>query len=160
MRKFTPSLLDRLLDDTPSAGELAHRQLTLEQVKESVARDLEALLNSRCALDIGRLREYGHVARSVVGFGIPDFVSLNLASVRDRDEICRSIEEAVAAQEPRLRSVRVRIDTSRQAINRLYFSIQALLMVKPATEPVTFDALLQPSTLRYSVSQARRVGMT
>jgi type VI secretion system protein ImpF len=30
-----------------------------------------------------------------------------------------------------------------------------VLLVGPAREPVTFDATLQPSTLRYSVSRGR-----
>ena len=34
-------------------------------------------------------------------------------------------------------------------------AISAVLLVGPAREPVSFDAMLQPSTLRYSVSRGR-----
>ena len=50
----------------------------------------------------------------------------------------------------------VRDDNS---VNRLKFSITALLVVSTSEEPVNFDALLQPSTLQYSISKAGRGAM-
>ena len=47
----------------------------------------------------------------------------------------------------------VRDDNS---VNRLKFSITALLVVSTSEEPVNFDALLQPSTLQYSINKAGR----
>ena len=41
----------------------------------------------------------------------------------------------------------------RRAINALFFDIAAILVVRPAREPVSFDAMLQPTTLRYSVNR-------
>ncbi len=50
-------------------------------------------------------------------------------------------------------------ELNEQATNALYFAIQALLVVHPAEEPVSFDAMLQPSTLQYSVTRARAARM-
>jgi type VI secretion system protein ImpF len=47
--RITPSVLDRLIDEEPSVStEPANtRQKSLRQLKQSVRRDLEWLLNSR-----------------------------------------------------------------------------------------------------------------
>ena len=53
----------------------------------------------------------------------------------------------------------VTLELHRNSINALFFSINAVLFVRPIEEPVAFDALLQPTSLQYSVSRARsRVG--
>ena len=69
-----------------------------------------------------------------------------------------AIESAIAAHEPRLRDVRVDLELQRKTVNALYFSINAVLVVRPAQEPVSFDALLTPTSLQYSVSRQRRPG--
>jgi type VI secretion system protein ImpF len=51
--------------------------------------------------------------------------------------------------------VAVTLELNEQSTNALNFAIQALLVVHPAEEPVSFDAMLQPSTLQYSVTRAR-----
>jgi type VI secretion system protein ImpF len=54
-----------------------------------------------------------------------------------------------------LQQVAVTLELNEQSTNALNFAIQALLVVHPAEEPVSFDAMLQPSTLQYSVTRAR-----
>ena len=157
IKGFEPSLFDKLFDDPPLAA--VRRRLSLEQLKDSVARDLEALLNTRVVFDPALAQEYPRAQASVVGFGLADFAGLSLASVHDRQRICTGIEQAVAVHEPRLREVRVELELHRQAINALHFSIRAVLVVNPAQEPVAFDALLQPTSLQYSVSRARRAAV-
>ena len=49
------------------------------------------------------------------------------------------------------------VEVDQNSINKLYFGITALLVVHEAKEPVSFDALLQPSTLQYSISNSRRI---
>ena len=46
------------------------------------------------------------------------------------------------------------------AINCLNFAISALLIIDPIREAVSFDAVLQPSSLHYSISKARRLTRT
>lgn len=156
IKGFEPSLFDKLFDDLPVGA--ARRRLSLEQLKDSVARDLEALLNTRVVFDEVSVKAFPFAARSVAGFGLADFAGLSLANVYDRQRICASIEGAISAHEPRLREVRVALELHRKTVNALYFSINAVLFVRPAQEPVAFDALLQPTSLQYSVSRNRRVG--
>lgn len=148
-----PSLFDKLFDVQPIKA--SRRYLSLEQFKDSVARDLESLLNTRTALDSGHIEAFPLAGRSVACFGLDDFTGLSLASVYDRRRICLAIASAIAAHEPRLRDVRVELDLRRNNINALYFSINALLVVRPAQEPVCFDAMLQPSSLQYAVNYRR-----
>lgn len=154
---FEPSFFDKLFDDQPMGA--ARRRLSLEQLKDSVARDLEALLNTRMAFDEESVGAFPLVTRSVAGFGLSDFAGLSLANVHHRRQICSSIETAIAAHEPRLREVRVDLELHRKTVNALYFSINAVLVVRPAQEPVSFDALLTPTSLQYSVSRHRRPGV-
>lgn len=156
MARFAPSLLDRLLDDAPDVrAEYAAPQVSIEQLKDAVARDLEALLNARCALHRDALAGHPQAQRSILSFGMLDFSSMCLAHTEERDAICRAIETAIGAHEPRLKHVRVSL--GQDATNRLLFSIQALLIANPAREPVNFNAMLQPSTQLYAVTKARRL---
>ena len=154
---FEPSFFDKIFDDQPVGA--ARRRLSLEQLKDSVARDLESLLNTRVVFDPAMAEFFPLTARSVAGFGLADFAGHSLANVHHRRSICSSIEAAIAAHEPRLREVRVELELQRKTINALYFSINAVLVVRPAQEPVSFDALLTPTSLQYSVSRQRRLGV-
>jgi type VI secretion system protein ImpF len=153
IKGFEPSLFDKLFDDLPLGA--VRRRLSLEQLKDSVARDLEALLNTRAILDQPFGDAFPLAVRSVAGFGMSDFAGFSLANVHDRGRICASIGSAISAHEPRLRDVRVDLELHRKTVNALYFSINAMLFVRPAQEPVAFDALLQPTSLQYSVSRHR-----
>lgn len=153
IKGFEPSLFDKLFDDQPMAA--ARRLLSLEQLKDSVARDLEALLNTRIIFDESLGEAFPQASRSVAAFGLADFAGLSLANVHDRRRICADIEAAIAAHEPRLREVRVELELQRKTVNALYFSINAVLVVRPTQEPVSFDALLQPTSLQYAVSRQR-----
>ncbi len=154
---FEPSFFDKIFDDQPVGA--ARRRLSLEQLKDSVARDLESLLNTRVVFDPAMAESFPLTARSVAGFGLADFAGHSLANVHHRRSICSSIEAAIAAHEPRLREVLVELELQRKTINALYFSINAVLVVRPAQEPVSFDALLTPTSLQYSVSRQRRLGV-
>lgn len=153
MKGFEPSLFDKLFDDTPL--QAARRRLSMDEVKDSVARDLEALLNTRTIIDESLSPRFPHALRSISSFGLNDFSGMSLASVNDRREICASIERAIARHEPRLKDIQVDLELDRRSINALFFSIRAVLVVRPAQEPVSFDAMLQPTTLQYSIARQR-----
>lgn len=158
MKGFEPSLLEKLFDDAPRAPAASgiFRTISLEQYKESVARDLEGLLNSRAAYTEDSLKAYPHCQKSLMTYGLRDFSTLSLANAGDRAAICRSLEQSIARHEPRLHNVRVTLEANARSVGGLHFSIHALLDLQPAREPISFDALLQPSTLQYSVSRLRR----
>ena len=160
MKGFTPGLFDRLLGVPLRGGNTAlppvMSRLSVEDMKDAVARDLEALLNTRAVLPEGFLDAYPECKKSIVSYGMNDFADLSLSSPSDRAFICGCIEKAIACHEPRLSMVKASLEMRRGAVNRLDFSITAVLVASATQEAVNFDAVLQPSTLSYSISKAGR----
>ena len=155
MTGFTPGLFDRLLGAPQRAGTSVARG-ALEDIKDAVARDLEALLNTRSVIPEHLLKGYPECARSIVAYGLRDFADLSLSSPSDRAAICACIEKTIACHEPRLRKVKAHLELRDGAVNRLNFSITGVLVASAAQDTVNFDAVLQPSTLSYSISKAGR----
>ena len=156
--KFEPFLLDRLLNtpDSLTRVDASRWALSMNQVKDSVAHDLEALLNTRTAYLPQRMQAWRHAAQSVLTFGLMDFVGLSLDNPDHRATICESIAGAILQHEPRLKQVVVKLESSAKLGLGLRFSIHAKLMINPAVEAVSFDALLQPNTQRYAIRQSSR----
>lgn len=152
MKGFTPGLLDRLMVEEGAAGAA----LGVEQLKDSVARDLEALLNTRIALDVAHLEGYPAARTSILHYGLIDFAGFCLTSSIDRAAICASIEDAIAAHEPRLLDARAVLEPEAGDVNRLHFAIHARLAVGGLLEPVNFNAVLQPSSLHYEINRTAR----
>lgn len=150
MKGFKPGLLDRLMDDRPDGG--AGTPLSGEQLKDSVARDLEALLNTRLAFDPAILHGYPEARASLLHYGLADFAGYCLTSSVDRAALCASIQDAIEAHEPRLRDVTATLDVVPGSVNRINFVIQARLAACGG-EPVNFSAVLQPSSLHYAVKR-------
>ncbi|QBQ99380.1 type VI secretion system baseplate subunit TssE [Paraburkholderia pallida] len=156
MKRFEPSFFDKLFDDEPHVpAPAAMRQLSLEELKATVARDLESILNTRIAFSEEMLAQLPQCQKSLLTYGLNDFAGRSLVSHTDRTFICNSIQQAITRHEPRLQGVSVTLELNSRSTSVLNFVIQALLVVHPAEEPVNFDAMLQPSTLQYSVTRAR-----
>lgn len=151
------ALLNRLLLDEVFADELhkmrkpAPFSANVRELKQSVSRDIEALLNTRRELLDGAPPEYQEVNNSLLMFGLPDFTSYSLLNPEHRKLIRRSVEEALSKFEPRLKSVQVTLEPPRKFDAALHFRIDALLRLDPIPEPVTFDAALQLGTSFYTV---------
>ena len=150
MKGFTPDLFDRLLGQPLRNGVVATR-LTIEELKDAVARDLEALLNTRSTIRVDGLSAYPECAQSMVSYGLCDFADRSLSSPTDRAAICASIENTIARHEPRLGAVKAQLEVRAESVNRLDFSISGVLVGSLSQEPVSFDAVMQPSTLQYSI---------
>lgn len=151
------ALLNRLLLDEIFVDELhkmrkpAPSSANIRELKRSVSRDIEALLNTRRELLEGAPPEYKEVNNSLLMLGLPDFTSYSLLNPEHRKTIRRSVEEALVKFEPRLKSVRVTLEPPSKFDAALHFRIDALLSLDPAPEPVTFDAALQLGTSSYTV---------
>lgn len=142
-----PSVLDRLLDDEPRReAERLTFASDLAAYKRAVARDLEALLNSRCFDPGGRIEDYPEARRSVLTFGIADLSSLSLLNPDDRARLRERIRAAIERHEPRLSAVRVTLEPPRGLERLLRFRVDAVLRVHPRRPPVRFDALLHLSS--------------
>jgi type VI secretion system protein ImpF len=156
MQTYAPSLLDKLFasEARATARGMAPR-MTAEQIKESVARDIETLLNARPGLNADDVARFPNAARSLLTFGLIDIASMSLASDNDRRHITDAIRRTLADHEPRLSQVEVSVHEAAMVGAGLRFSIRAKLCLNPATEPVAFDAVLHPGSQRYAVSRGR-----
>jgi type VI secretion system protein ImpF len=153
MIEIVPSLLDRLIDDSPQLSHEAvgkHLQDT-RGLERSVVHDLEDLFNTRREALSDLPEEFVEVNKSILAYGLPDVTSYNLLDPNDRNQLRRTIETSIAVFEPRLQRVRVSMTAPRQNDGALHFRIEALLRVEPAPEPVAFDTILQLDTQEYSV---------
>jgi type VI secretion system protein ImpF len=149
----TSSILDRLIDlnpDVPSDPP-ANRSQSVRQLKISLRRDLEWLLNSRRNPD--EVPEtYEELFRSLYNYGLPDVTSMALNAPRDRQRLLRLIEQTIEIFEPRLMSTRVRaLETTISGSRTLRFQIEALLKMDPAPEQILFDTVLQLNSGEYQI---------
>ena len=153
-QQLLPSVLDRLLDDNPEQRqELPKaRHQVLRELKQSVRRDLENLLNTRwrCVSWPPNLDE---LDLSLVNYGIPDFTGVNMASPAERERLRHLIEQIVRKFEPRFKTVKVQMLANRDEADRtMRFRIDAMLYAEPAPEPVIFDSELEPLSNSFSVA--------
>jgi len=143
-----PSVLDRLLDDDPSATRepARSRSQVLRELKQSVRRDLESLLNTRWH-STSWPRHLEELDTSLVSYGIPDITKADLGSARQRESFRRILEGVIRKFEPRLLSFSIEFLKNAEPFDRtLRFRIDGLLRVDPVPEPVAFDSALEPAT--------------
>lgn len=147
------SLLDRLLDYEPelSRDPSYIRQTTTSQVKASVIRDLENLLNTKrtvwTAPDALRA-----VHSSLFTYGLQDFTSRNPKSPSVRQQLRQDIERTILKFEPRLKNPTVRVEESKNE-RTLRFRITAMLIAEPVSEPIVFDTFFDVDRGEYVVSK-------
>ncbi|MCC2959032.1 type VI secretion system baseplate subunit TssE [Massilia sp. IC2-278] len=152
MSGFIPGVLDRLMDERAEGSA----QLSVEQIKDLVARDLEALLNTRVALPASAFAGHPLAGASILNYGLLDFAAFCLTSAEDRAAICASIKSAIETHEPRLKEVSASLVPLAGSVNRLDFVIHARLALLDSGDAVNFSAVLQPSSLHYAVRRTTR----
>lgn len=158
-RPHTPvaqSVLDRLIDWEPKAPTEVplSRSESVRQLKKSLCRDLEWLLNTRrtAPLSNDSLDSLREVQRSVYTFGMPDLASYALANPKDQERLLRALQTAVRTFEPRIINTRiVPIREEGNGRHALRFRIEGLLRMDPAPEPVSFDTVLHFASGEYQV---------
>ena len=149
----TQSIAERLVDLEPQASSdpFVSRSQSIRQMKVSIRRDLEWVLNTRrhpepagAALPL--------LARSLYNYGVPDFSILSLDAPKDRSRLTSDLQNAIEVFEPRLRDVRVSIvQLPNQESRAVRFQIDAMLQVDPAPQHVSFDTTLQLATGEYQI---------
>src|SRR5438046_13452 len=112
--RITPSVLDRLIDYEPELFRepLASRSKSLRQLKQSIKRDLEWLLNTRQFAD-GLPADLKEINNSLAAYGLPDFSNLSIKSPVDQNRMRRALEDAISIFEPRLEDVIVTLQPMR-----------------------------------------------
>ncbi len=155
-QQLVPSILDRLIDDDPTTARepLKRRNQLVRELKLSVQRDLENLLNTRwrCVSWPPNLDE---LDVSLVNYGIPDFTGKRFATANERQTLRRILEQVIRRFEPRFEHLKIELqDSADPTDRRLNFRIDALLKAEPAPEPVIFDTSLETSTGNFDVQGA------
>lgn len=141
----TQSVLERLIDrdpESPSDGRKSYAQ-SVRQLKASLRRDLEWLLNTRRNPEAAE-PSLPQLARSLYNYGLPDITSLSHESVNDRQRLLQLVESTIASFEPRLTRVKVTpLDPGRAGAHVLRFQIEGMLVMDPEPEHISFDTVLQ-----------------
>jgi type VI secretion system protein ImpF len=149
-RRVIASLFDRLTDYEPrNSREVPppeSDQLRLH--KDSVARDLTSLLNTRRSeADIPE--QFRYTRESLAAYGVQDFTTAPM----DREAVRRALERAVRLFEPRLS--RVQVTLAEGSDLTLSFRIYGMLRIDLGVEPVVYDAELPKETRRFRVTPGR-----
>ncbi|MBN1851494.1 MAG: type VI secretion system baseplate subunit TssE [Pirellulales bacterium] len=150
---FLPSVWDRLTDEKlcQKSGQPLQSRHTLADIKGSIRRDLENLLNSRirCSARPHYLKELAH---SLISYGLPDFSSVDVSNSLDREQLRRAIEDSIRCFEPRLVDIQVDLLHNDENERVLHFRISGELDALHSSEPVAFDSSLEPVSHRIEVS--------
>ncbi len=135
--RLQPSLLDRLTDDEPDQTNESRerRVLSLPRLREAVLRDLAWLLNTTHLEVVDDLKNYPHVAKSVLNYGLPELAGVSIVGL-DAFAVARRVRECILNFEPRLRrdTLEVRVsNASDETYNHrsMEFEIFGELLAKP-----------------------------
>jgi type VI secretion system lysozyme-like protein len=141
MEVRTP-LFDRLVDRAPRLRHEVRPARTLDRrgLRESVRRELERLLNTRCPIPAHRLVDR---PRSVLDYGLPELSGFSAQRFEDRERLAELIRRAVEAFEPRLAEVRVRLEPAPGDVFSLAGHIEAVLLGDSVPEPVSFHTAVE-----------------
>ena len=123
--KTTPSVLDRLIDLDPrsSTDSPRSRRSGVEELKQSVRRDVEWLLNSRRSI-IDIEDESSELAASLACYGLPDFTLLNIRNSEEQESLSRTLERVIEVFEPRLIGVRVTLEPFSETDQQMTFRVE------------------------------------
>lgn len=152
--KITPSILDRLIDHDPQTRREAPRSQaqSLADLKRSVKRDLEWLLNTRHnGVEIPETLE--ELNDSLAIYGLPDLASLSVRNSAEQNKLGKAIERALRTFEPRFINVKVMLEPIDNTDRQLRFRIEAHLDIEPVPEPISFDTVLQVGNGEFAIKE-------
>jgi type VI secretion system protein ImpF len=131
------------------------RVLSMRRLRESVCRDLAALLNAISLDSSDDLTRYPQVQSSVLNYGMPSLAGTAVVSV-DALETAATIEQAIKRFEPRLRKIRVTPEPARDRADghALSFKIDAELWGQPASQHLVLRTRIDTDSGNVSVTDA------
>jgi type VI secretion system protein ImpF len=149
---ITPSIIDRLVDlDPRNPNEAAKSRLQgLRELKQSVRRDIECLLNARIS-DHDLPEDMEEIRKSLMYYGVPDFTGVGAKDPGEQMRMTEAIQKAIEIFEPRFVGLKVSLEPVNELDKQLRFRIEADLNIEPAPEPVVFDTVLQSGNGEFSV---------
>ena len=154
-KKLRPSILDRLLDDDPGAKSEADtgQHHYVRQLRDSLRRDLENLLNARRYL-ASLPSELYEAEKSLLNYGLPDLATVNIVDAKKRGEFAERLQKTLLEFEPRFKSVKVSyVDAADSNDRTLHFRIDAVVYAEPQPEVIVFDSALESVTRMVSVKE-------
>lgn len=156
-KNLRPSILDRLIDDEPHLQVETEktRHQRLKELRNSVRRDLENLLNSRYRV-ISPPEELQEANTSLLNYGLPDLATVNIIDLDKKREFTQNLERVLKTYEPRFKTVKVSYQDNKDNTDRtLRFRIDATLYADPAPEIVVFDSILEPASRAVNVEESQ-----
>lgn len=156
--RLQPSLFDRLTDLEPAKRDerRVERVVTGAQLRESVTRDIAALLNCTRAWNEEDLEGLPQVRNSVLNYGIPDLAGMALSTI-DTGGLQAQIRTALLDFEPRLIGSTVQvtaaIDDTRMDSRSLSFRIEAQMWAQPIPLSLYLSTDVDLETGEFRVSQ-------
>ena len=154
-KKLRPSILDRLFDDEPENKHEVDpgQHQKLKQLRSSVRRDLESLMNARYrVMEPGE--EFTELDKSLLNYGLPDLATINITDLDKRKEFTSKMEKILKEFEPRFKEVNISyLDNKDNTDRTLRFRIDATLYADPSPEVVVFDSILEPVTRNISIEE-------
>ena len=154
-KKLRPSVLDRLLDNEPHIKTEIDpgRHQFQKQLRDSVRRDLESLLNTRYYL-FTPPEELPELGRSLLNYGLPDLATINIIDNQSRKDFTHKLETTLREFEPRFKTVNVSYIENNDKIDRtLRFRIEVVMYADPLPEVVIFDSLLESVSRTVTVKE-------
>lgn len=142
VRDVRASILDRLLEE--EAPQTVADPLS--QLRHSVLRNLEALLNAQPPWR-SVPAHLKHLKQSGFFYGLSGLTAEALSQGQQQAVLLRDVEATIRRLEPRLAQVRVRLAGEPDRLRALLvFRIEAMLLVEPVMAPVAFDTIVDATT--------------
>jgi type VI secretion system lysozyme-like protein len=113
------------------------RSYQIEEAGESIRREVERLLNTRCTLPAECAGE-----TTVLQYGVPDFTHISAASTLDLLALSRKLSWAITSFEPRLSHVQVELRRDPSKPNAAVGHLHAKLQLRTMSEAVSFPLAL------------------
>jgi type VI secretion system protein ImpF len=133
-------LFDRLRDVKSSEELQPLRAFNQNDLRDSVCRELERLLNTRCPTPEPLLAEE---ELTVIDYGVPDFSTFSPQNSGDRERLASILSRIISAFEPRLQQVQTGVEPFTDNPQALLVSLKAVLVVESFREPVHFSVIVQ-----------------
>ncbi len=145
------SVFDRLLDYEPrlTTESPKSQSFSISELKQSVLRDLEWLLNTRQPIFANQ--EMQEAKNTVIFYGVPDFTGLGVRSEVEFKQFATNVETAIRRFEPRIFDVEITFEPVDNLDRQIRFRIEARLDADPTPEPITFDSVIHAGNGRVSM---------
>jgi type VI secretion system protein ImpF len=138
------SLLDRLSEER--GGDMS-----MGALRESLRRDLEAMLNSRRHL-MEWPASFDELDRSLLGYGLDDLANESLTSPDFRARFIETVEHQLRRLEPRLGRFEVTILANRDELDAtLRFRVNGTVTIGRTRQELSFDSHVDPVRARLAI---------